>query len=62
MFFFQDVFCLLTPGGGGYGEPISKKSGVEDDPQSTPILQERKKQVFVERGSIYEYRQTQEGA
>lgn len=47
----QDVFCLHTPGGGGYGDPEDPvpPSG---SPQHIP--------AFLERGSVYEYRRAQE--
>lgn len=47
----QDVFCLHTPGGGGYGDP--------EDPAPLPasLLQPL---TFPERGSVYEYRRAQE--
>ncbi|XP_059758244.1 5-oxoprolinase isoform X4 [Balaenoptera ricei] len=46
-----DVFCLRTPGGGGYGDP--------EDPAPLPasLLQPK---AFPERGSVYEYRRAQE--
>uniref|UniRef100_A0A8P0TI97 5-oxoprolinase, ATP-hydrolysing n=1 Tax=Canis lupus familiaris TaxID=9615 RepID=A0A8P0TI97_CANLF len=46
-----DVFCLHTPGGGGYGDPEDPvpPSG---SPQHIP--------AFLERGSVYEYRRAQE--
>ncbi|XP_036686028.1 5-oxoprolinase isoform X5 [Balaenoptera musculus] len=46
-----DVFCLHTPGGGGYGDP--------EDPAPLPasLLQPK---AFPERGSVYEYRRAQE--
>ncbi|XP_073650386.1 5-oxoprolinase isoform X4 [Tursiops truncatus] len=46
-----DVFCLHTPGGGGYGDP--------EDPAPLPasLLQPL---AFPERGSVYEYRRAQE--
>ena len=47
----QDVFCLHTPGGGGYGDP-------EDPaPLLASLLQPK---AFPERGSVYEYRRAQE--
>lgn len=51
---FQDVFQLHTPGGGGYGSP--------DSQNENPILGTEKASPasFIERGSVYEYRQAQE--
>lgn len=53
---FQDVFQLHTPGGGGYGSPET-----EGDVCSEVIAGGGEFSKFVERGSVYEYRQTQEG-
>jgi N-methylhydantoinase B/oxoprolinase/acetone carboxylase alpha subunit len=49
----QDVFRLLTPGGGGYGSPnvVTSFEKVTDQKQ-TPM--------FIERGSVYEYHRAQE--
>ncbi|XP_071594695.1 5-oxoprolinase isoform X1 [Heliangelus exortis] len=47
-----DVFCLQTPGGGGFGTP-----GEEGDPQEPP----EPPRSFAERGSLFEYRRAQEG-
>ncbi|XP_054983894.1 5-oxoprolinase isoform X2 [Sorex araneus] len=46
-----DVFCLHTPGGGGYGDPEDPAPEPGAPPQSS---------VFAERGSVYEYRRAQE--
>ena len=49
----QDVFRLLTPGGGGYGSPytaILSEGGTND----------KQLPVFNERGSIYDYHRAQE--
>ena len=49
----QDVFRLLTPGGGGCGSPdivISSEEGTND----------KQLPVFIERGSIYDYHRAQE--
>jgi N-methylhydantoinase B/oxoprolinase/acetone carboxylase alpha subunit len=49
----QDVFRLLTPGGGGYGCPDVVKSTEDDtNPKKLP--------TFIERGSVYEYHRAQE--
>uniref|UniRef100_A0A452V663 5-oxoprolinase, ATP-hydrolysing n=1 Tax=Ursus maritimus TaxID=29073 RepID=A0A452V663_URSMA len=48
----QDVFCLHTPGGGGYGDP--------DDPAPQPQGSPQQPPAFPERGSVYEYRRAQE--
>ncbi|XP_033616719.1 5-oxoprolinase isoform X2 [Fukomys damarensis] len=46
-----DVFCLHTPGGGGYGNP--------EDPAPPPCSAPQFP-AFPERGSVYEYRRAQE--
>ncbi|KAF6269743.1 5-oxoprolinase, ATP-hydrolyzing [Rhinolophus ferrumequinum] len=46
-----DVFCLHTPGGGGYGDP--------QDPAPPPGSPQQPS-AFPERGSVYEYRRAQE--
>ncbi|ELW63391.1 5-oxoprolinase [Tupaia chinensis] len=46
-----DVFCLYTPGGGGYGDPEDPAP-----PPGSPPLPA----AFPERGSVYEYRRAQE--
>lgn len=46
-----DVFCLHTPGGGGYGDPEDPAPPPGSPPQ--PV-------AFPERGSVYEYRRAQE--
>lgn len=48
----QDVFCLHTPGGGGYGDPDDPAPQLPGSPQQSP--------AFPERGSVYEYRRAQE--
>ncbi|XP_037550427.1 5-oxoprolinase [Nematolebias whitei] len=49
-----DMFCLYTPGGGGYGEEGAKGG--------TPRSKRRRlNETFPERGSIFEYRMAQEG-
>lgn len=45
-----DIFSMKTPGGGGYGDPTLSVGSSEDD----------EKKVFIERGSVYEYRMAQE--
>lgn len=47
----QDVFCLHTPGGGGYGDP-EDPAPPSGSPQHIP--------AFPKRGSVYEYRRAQE--
>nr|CAI5830279.1 unnamed protein product [Callosobruchus analis] len=47
-----DMFSLHTPGGGGYGVP-----GEQTPEQPRKDLPG----VFLERGSVFEYRQAQEG-
>lgn len=55
MFCIQDAFQLHTPGGGAYGTPV-----IEDN----KICEEEdcgvKTKTFIERGSVFEYRQLQE--
>jgi len=46
------MFILLTPGGGGYGEVDGKQ---ETNSEQTGF------QSFIERGSLFDYRLTQEG-
>lgn len=45
----QDVFQLLTPGGGAWGSPE----------EVMPVVQ-TKTPIAMERGSVYEYRMAQE--
>lgn len=47
-----DIFCLKTPGGGGFGPP-------EDNSRPLNNTSSDFKQ-FTERGSVFEYRQAQE--
>uniref|UniRef100_F6XQF8 5-oxoprolinase, ATP-hydrolysing n=1 Tax=Macaca mulatta TaxID=9544 RepID=F6XQF8_MACMU len=46
-----DVFCLHTPGGGGYGDPEDPAPPPGSPPQAP---------AFPEHGSVYEYRRAQE--
>lgn len=48
-----DAFALKTPGGGGYGKPNG--STTNETKEITPTTMH-----FVERGSVFEYRQAQE--
>uniref|UniRef100_A0A8D0DB29 5-oxoprolinase, ATP-hydrolysing n=1 Tax=Sander lucioperca TaxID=283035 RepID=A0A8D0DB29_SANLU len=49
-----DMFCLYTPGGGGYGR--------EEDANGRPQMKRRRlNESFPERGSVFEYRMAQEG-
>ncbi|KAA8580847.1 hypothetical protein FQN60_013805 [Etheostoma spectabile] len=50
----QDMFCLYTPGGGGYG-------GEEDADRRPQTKRRRLNESFPERGSVFEYRMAQEG-
>lgn len=43
---------MLTPGGGGYGCPKGMMAGGDGE--------EKHHQEFLERGSVFEYRQAQE--
>lgn len=49
-----DIFALKTPGGGGYGFPDEN----QEKHHKTDKITETKE--FVERGSVFEYRQAQE--
>uniref|UniRef100_A0A6Q2ZDL2 5-oxoprolinase, ATP-hydrolysing n=1 Tax=Esox lucius TaxID=8010 RepID=A0A6Q2ZDL2_ESOLU len=52
-----DVFCLYTPGGGGYGEKDERAAG-----NGAPVKKRRRfSETFSERGSVFEYRMAQEG-
>lgn len=49
-----DMFCLYTPGGGGYGK--------EEEANRRPQTKRRRlHETFPERGSVFEYRMAQEG-
>lgn len=47
-----DIYSMLTPGGGGYGNYSESQASVKSNTGQTKI--------FVERGSVYEYKQLQE--
>uniref|UniRef100_A0A3Q3MNH3 5-oxoprolinase, ATP-hydrolysing n=1 Tax=Labrus bergylta TaxID=56723 RepID=A0A3Q3MNH3_9LABR len=49
-----DMFCLYTPGGGGYGRE-------EDTNKRAQTKRRRLNETFPERGSVFEYRMAQEG-
>nr|XP_040023452.1 5-oxoprolinase isoform X1 [Gasterosteus aculeatus aculeatus] len=49
-----DMFCLYTPGGGGYG-------GEGDTNRRPETKRRRLNESFPERGSVFEYRMAQEG-
>lgn len=49
-----DMFCLYTPGGGGYG----KAEEANGKPQTK---RRRMNEAFPERGSVFDYRMAQEG-
>ncbi|CAL1596837.1 unnamed protein product [Knipowitschia caucasica] len=49
-----DMFCLYTPGGGGYG----RAEETNGNPQTK---RRRLNETFPERGSVFEYRMAQEG-
>lgn len=55
IFFLQDVFRLVTPGGGGYGIP---EIG-EGDKMSTAPAEDA---VLRAKGSVYDYSLRQESA
>ena len=48
-----DMFRLRTPGGGGWGEAELED---EQESEAAPV---KKRKVFMERGSVYEYQQQQ---
>lgn len=50
-----DTFALKTPGGGGYGIPDDQNQGNSSEKDQNSQTKE-----FVERGSVFEYRQAQE--
>ncbi|XP_030631062.1 5-oxoprolinase [Chanos chanos] len=50
-----DMFCLYTPGGGGYG-----KQEEEEDGRERPYKRRRLNEAFAERGSVFEFRRAQE--
>ncbi|XP_060681659.1 5-oxoprolinase [Hemiscyllium ocellatum] len=54
-----DTFLLLTPGGGGWGWAEDVTASCEDLPRSEPVKQ-RSGVSFPERGSVFEYRLSQE--
>ncbi|NXV55860.1 OPLA oxoprolinase, partial [Molothrus ater] len=69
----QDVFRLLTPGGGGFGPPEDGAGGAPQDPPDPQDLWAPQNpqnpqnapnpptpQTFLERGSVFEFRQAQE--
>lgn len=49
----QDVFRLMTPGGGGYGSPDVVTS-------FAAVTNQKQLPTFIERGSVYEYHRAQE--
>lgn len=49
----KDMFCLYTPGGGGYG--------TKEDTETPQTKRRRLTETYPERGSVFEYRMTQEG-
>lgn len=49
----QDVFCLQTPGGGGFGLPGDAGEAEDGAEPAAP-------RSFAERGSLFEYRRAQE--
>lgn len=48
-----DIFSMKTPGGGGYGYATETSKAVGE-------MNENGSKVFVERGSVFDYRQAQE--
>ncbi|XP_044309191.1 5-oxoprolinase [Varanus komodoensis] len=49
-----DVFCLRTPGGGGFGAPPASAAPAQGQPAPPRV------QRFLERGSLHDYRLAQE--
>ncbi|KAL4631017.1 5-oxoprolinase isoform X1 [Arapaima gigas] len=52
-----DIFCLYTPGGGGYGK---EEKALKDTNENPPTKRQHHQEFFPERGSVFEYRQAQE--
>lgn len=53
IYYFQDTFLLLTPGGGGYG--------LSSDIKNVAITTKKNfSNLTIERGSVYNYRMQQE--
>ncbi|KAJ8279913.1 hypothetical protein COCON_G00069790 [Conger conger] len=52
-----DIFCLYTPGGGGYGMVDSDQ---EEGNGSAPPMKRKRACEAMERGSVFEYRKAQE--
>ncbi|KAM8880771.1 5-oxoprolinase [Synchiropus picturatus] len=48
-----DMFCLYTPGGGGFGK--------EDANKAPQTKRKRPNETYLERGSVFDYRMAQEG-
>lgn len=50
------MFCLETPGGGGYGEMLHDESARLNEPIQTDV---EKLQIY-QKGSLYHYKSIQE--
>ncbi|XP_064190220.1 5-oxoprolinase [Anguilla rostrata] len=53
-----DMFCLYTPGGGGYETMDADQE--EGNGSAPPVKRKRPSEAFPERGSVFEYRKVQE--
>lgn len=60
MTLFQDIFKLLTPGGGGYGPVASKSAAQNATLDDGPPAKRKPTDVFHERGSLLNYKLGQE--
>ncbi|CAG9859662.1 unnamed protein product [Phyllotreta striolata] len=56
-----DIFQLHTPGGGGYGRE-DEMSEIQDRIRSQGVSSFQDKTMFLERGSVFEYKQAQQSA
>lgn len=59
---FQDIFHLETPGGGGYGDASSKQASQHQVGEEANFDMLDSFPKFPERGSVHQYRLSQESA